>query len=46
MSILTLETKKYAIKTDSFEGPWEHRVFDFYYHDCSLLFDDARISNA
>ena len=25
---------------DSIEGPWEHRVFKEYYHDCSLLFDD------
>ena len=26
--------------SDSIDGPWEHRVFDTYFHDCSLLFDD------
>ncbi len=26
--------------SDSIFGPWEHRMIEGYYHDCSLLFDD------
>jgi len=29
--------------SDDITGPWEHRVFDEYYHDCSLLFDEGRV---
>jgi len=26
--------------SDDINGPWEHRLINEYYHDCSLLFDD------
>lgn len=25
---------------DSIDGPWEHKLINEYFHDCSLLFDD------
>lgn len=26
--------------SENIEGPWEHRLINEYFHDCSLLFDD------
>lgn len=28
---------------DDIEGPWEHKLINGYFHDCSLLFDDGRV---
>lgn len=32
--------RTYLFSSPQIEGPWERRVYDTYYHDCSLLFDD------
>ena len=32
--------RTYLFSSFHIEGPWERRVYNKYYHDCSLLFDD------
>ena len=32
--------RTYLFSASKIEGPWERRVYNKYYHDCSLLFDD------
>lgn len=32
--------KTYLYTSDSVEGPWEKRIMEGFYHDCSLLFDE------
>ena len=33
----------YLFTSKSPEGPWEKKIIEGYYHDCSLLFDDGKV---
>lgn len=36
--------RTYLFSSSRIDGPWERKVYDQYYHDCSLLFDeDGRV---
>lgn len=37
------KSQTYLFSSDRIEGPYTKKVFDQYYHDCSLLFDDNKI---
>ena len=35
--------KTYLYTADNIEGPWEKRIIEGFYHDCSLLFEDDHV---
>ena len=35
--------KTYLYTADDIEGPWEKRIIEGFYHDCSLLFEDDHV---
>lgn len=35
--------RTYLYCSDKIEGPWEKRIVEGFYHDCSLLFDDDKV---
>lgn len=35
--------KTYLYIADNIEGPWEKRIIEGFYHDCSLLFEDDHV---
>ena len=35
--------KTYLYTADNIEGPWEKRIMEGFYHDCSLLFEDDHV---